>query len=385
MLTAPRVALLLCTMALLLPAACTRYGAVPLPISQDTLRVTSTARNFGIIASPGLKLTDVVLRSDKPDPLAGKSVLVISGGGPDGAYAAGYIIGWKQNPSVPMPQFDIVTGVSTGAILSTFAFLGRPQDELALHAYTNITDRDLLKLNEILSLLFNESFYQAAPLRSLLDEYITEETVWRVAEAHGRGRRLYVGTTNLDSGEFTIWNMGAIAGDETVPITQRVDLYRDIIQASASIPGIFPPVMLRIWSPDGVYEQMHVDGGCRRQMFVPGDEACEASARSQATGEPRAIYVLRNSRKSLVAITTVRRHINILARAASVAINESSQYDYLKISNLKPKCFYATFIPEDFVSEPAGGMFDKIYMTQLFEVGSKHGRESYWAVRPKED
>jgi len=182
------------------------------------------------------------------------NVLVLSGGGAYGAWGAGVLDGWRDATS-PRPPFDIVTGISTGALLATFAFLGTPDDDDAMRrAFTTTTNDDVYRKKFLLAALFSDSLYSTAPFEELLERYLPDETLGRVAEAGRQGRRLYVGTVDLDEGTLAIWNMTELAA------AGQFDLYRRVIRAAAAIPVLFPPVML-----DG---KMHVDGGARSQLFL---------------------------------------------------------------------------------------------------------------------
>jgi predicted acylesterase/phospholipase RssA len=184
------------------------------------------------------------------------NILSLSGGGQNGAFGAGFLIGWRE--SGRRPQFDIVGGVSTGALLATHAFLGTPADDATLEEmYTRITKDDIYKDRGIISLLFGvDSLRDTAPLLAMLAKYVTAETLKRVAAAYDDNRMLFVGTTNIDYGQTWVWNMSLIAkaGD--------LELYRKVLLASASFPIVFPPVEI-----DG---HLFVDGAARSNLVVPG-------------------------------------------------------------------------------------------------------------------
>ena len=184
------------------------------------------------------------------------NMLSLSGGGQNGAFGAGFLIGWRE--SGRRPEFDVVGGVSTGALLATHAFLGTPADDLKLEEmYTQVTKHDIYEERGFASLLGGaDSLRDTAPLRALLSKYITAETLERVAAAYDDNRLLFVGTTNIDYGQTWVWNMSLIAkaGD--------LELYRKVLLASASFPIVFPPVEI-----DG---HLFVDGAARSNVVVPG-------------------------------------------------------------------------------------------------------------------
>ena len=184
------------------------------------------------------------------------NLLSLSGGGQNGAFGAGVLVGWRE--SGRRPQFDVVGGVSTGALLATHALLGTPADDAVLEQmYTGITKGDIYKDRGLFSLLSGAaSLADTAPLRALLVKYVTPETLQRVAEAYDDNRLLFIGTTNIDYGQTWIWNMSLIAK------AGNLDLYRKVLLASASFPIVFPPVDI-----DG---HLFVDGAARSNLVVPG-------------------------------------------------------------------------------------------------------------------
>jgi predicted acylesterase/phospholipase RssA len=222
--------------------------------------------------------------------------LALSGGGSRGAYGAGVLIGWTDAGT--RPEFEVVTGISTGALMATAAFLGPEKDDW-LRTYTKVTNKDIYKPRGMLAVLTGVSMYDTAPLRKLIAEEIDEGLLEAVAREHARGRRLFVGTTNLDANAFTIWDMGRIASSDR---RDKLERYRDVILASASIPVAFPPVYIPVEVGGESYRQMHVDGGVREMVFFPSlikdvDEAIAAVGlkRSDVQGE---IYVIYNGRIS---------------------------------------------------------------------------------------
>ena len=184
------------------------------------------------------------------------NMLSLSGGGQNGAFGAGFLIGWRE--SGQRPAFDIVGGVSTGALLATHALLGTPADDAILEEmYTQITQKDIYRNRGIFSLVFGaDSLADTAPLQALIAKYITAKTLERVAAAYDDNRLLVVGTTNVDYGQTWVWNMSLIAKDG------KLELYRSVLLASASFPIVFPPVEI-----DG---HLFVDGAARSNIIVAG-------------------------------------------------------------------------------------------------------------------
>lgn len=192
------------------------------------------------------------------------AVLALSGGGANGAYGAGVLIGWSERGD--RPKFDVVTGVSTGALAAPFAFLGSGWDARLRDAYTGAGAARLLSMGNFEALV-RPSLFSAHALRQLIDENVTPEMLTAIAREHATGRHLLVATTNLDSQQTVIWDMGKLASENS-PEAHR--LFKDVLQASAAIPGVFPPVLIAARNESGaVISEMHVDGGVTYPFWVP--------------------------------------------------------------------------------------------------------------------
>ena len=190
------------------------------------------------------------------------TVLALSGGGANGAWGAGVLAGWTKTSQ--RPRFDVVTGVSTGALAAPFAFLGPDWDARMEAAYTDGGTDELISL-KALAPFRGPSLFSAAPVRRLVETYVDADMLRAIAIEHARGRRLLVATTNLDAQETTIWDMGAIAARGG---PGAITLFQDILVASSSIPGVFPPVMIGMDGPTGRFSEMHADGGVMTPFFT---------------------------------------------------------------------------------------------------------------------
>ncbi|HEX2656257.1 MAG TPA: patatin-like phospholipase family protein, partial [Xanthobacteraceae bacterium] len=177
--------------------------------------------------------------------------LALSAGGGDGAYGAGVLNGWSR--SGQRPTFSVVSGVSTGALIAPFAFLGSRYDRILHERFVNVTAADIFEVGET-----GESLLNTWPLKKLISQSISDELVSEVAAEHQLGRRLFIVTTNLDAERPVVWNMGAIA---SAPHAEAPKLFRDVLLASASIPAVFPPVYIKVTADSRSFEEMHVDGG----------------------------------------------------------------------------------------------------------------------------
>jgi hypothetical protein len=240
-------------------------------------------------------------------------ILALSGGGAGGAFGAGALVGMSRRGH--RPQFEMVTGVSTGALIAPFAFLGPAWDKPLLDAFSGDRLQNILQLRGP-SMIVSPSLYSAEPLIELVDHLVTDELVRAVASESAKGRLLLVATTDLDREETVIWNLGQIAarGGEAARL-----LFRDVLVASSSIPGIFPPVMIRVDDGGKNYEEMHIDGGAITPFFSLADIV------ELWSGERRALrgtnlYVLMNSQLAASPSTTAVRPVEILERSFSTTL-----------------------------------------------------------------
>ncbi len=192
-----------------------------------------------------------------------QNILVLSGGAAHGAFGAGVLNGWHRTR--PVPKWDVVTGISTGALLATLAFLGADEDYALLYTnYTQVKTSDIIRPKWLgikpLAAIFANSLYSSTPLKHRIRQQITDDKIRQVAKAAAEGRSLFVGTVDLARGNFYIWDMTKLAQEAARTASQALfNKYREILRASASIPGYFPPVRITKLS--------HVDGGTREQLF----------------------------------------------------------------------------------------------------------------------
>jgi hypothetical protein len=197
------------------------------------------------------------------DPHAKEHFLALSGGGDNGAFAAGLLVGWSESGT--RPTFKIVTGISTGALIAPFAYLGSAYDPTITRMYSDIEQKDIFQRRAVLAGLTSDALADTAPLENMIARYLDTEIVERIAEEYRRGRALIIVTTNLDAGVPVIWNIGAIAESGR---PERVALIRKILLASAAVPAFFPPVMFDVTVDGAAHQELHVDGGASMQTFL---------------------------------------------------------------------------------------------------------------------
>jgi hypothetical protein len=314
-------------------------------------------------------------------PLPPVSYLAVSGGGEDGAFGAGLLIGWTEAGT--RPEFKVVTGVSTGALTAPFAFLGPAYDDQLAEIYTTLTAANVLETRSYLAAIFDDAMADTAPLRRTIAKYMTEDLLAAIAREHAKGRILLIGTTNLDVRRGVIWNIGKIAasGDPGA-----LELVRTILVASAAIPGAFPPVMIDVTVDGQPYQEMHVDGGASAQVFVypPSLKIAEA-AKELGIERQRDVYVIRNARLDAEWADVRRDTMSIAGRAISSLIQTQGVGDLYRIYAVSQRDgvgFHLAYIPSSFdvkLKEP----FDPAYMRALFELGRKLGAQGYpWLEQP---
>ena len=301
--------------------------------------------------------------------------LLVSGGGSDGAFGAGLLVGWSYAGN--RPDFEMVTGISTGALIAPFAFLGPAYDERLREVYTRYSTDDLVVGRGPISVLRGDAAVDTAPLRRLIEKYIDDPVVSAIAAEARKGRSLLIGTTHIDAARPVIWDITAIAASGQ-PGSAR--LIHDVILASASIPGAFPPVLIEVEAGGRRYSEMHVDGGVTAQLFLgpAGLDWGHVRERLDVEGVP-SLYLIRNSRLSTGWKTVEPRLAPIITRTISTLIRNQGIGDMARIyidAAREGLDFNLARIPADFDREPEEA-FDPDYMRALFERGYQLGRGGY--------
>lgn len=305
-------------------------------------------------------------------PVAARSLppanfLAVSGGGDNGAFGAGLLIGWTARGD--RPQFKVVTGVSTGALIAPFAFLGPSYDGVLRHVYTQVDQSDIFKSRSMLTGFFNDALADTTPLFQLISQYVDDQMLAAVASEYRKGRLLLIGTTDLDAQRPIIWNIGAIAASGR---PGALELLRKILLASAAIPAAFPPVLIDVEADGKPYQEMHVDGGAIAQTFLyPPSVTAGVNLRTGPLARERHAYVIRNGRLDAEWASTDRRTLSIAGRAIDTMIHYSGQNDVYRLQTTTERDgmdFNLAYIGRDFTVEHTE-QFDPTYMRALFEYG----------------
>lgn len=317
------------------------------------------------------------------DRLPTSHFLAVSGGGENGAFGAGLLNGWTEAGNRPV--FDLVTGVSTGALTAPFAYLGPAYDPQLRGVYTDITIRDVAILRGLITGALADALADTRPLFETISRYLDEAMLAAIADGYRQGRLLLVGTTNLDAQTPVVWNIGAIAASDH---PGALDLVRKVLLASSAIPGAFPPVMIDVEVNGEKHQEMHVDGGAFAQAFLYpralGESRIARRRRGEQVPEVRA-WIIRNARLDPDWAVVERRTLGIASRAISTMIFTSGVNDIVRLytrAGLDGIDFNLAFIGPDFNVTPPGP-FDQGFMRALFEYGREQGRlGGRWVKRP---
>jgi predicted acylesterase/phospholipase RssA len=327
--------------------------------------------------------------SPKDDPVPGNSprssvrrqlnLLAISGGAEDGAFGAGLLAGWGDVGN--RPDFDLVTGVSSGALIAPFAFLGRAHDAQLREIFTQYGRKDIFAYN-VPSLLEGSALVDDSPLSRLIAKYIDRDFIRDIAEERKKGRVLLIGTTNLDAQRPVLWDMGRIAASDR---PDAIDLFRTVLLASATLPGVFAPVRIKVRVGDKEYDELHVDGGITRQVFIAASTLRLVSGPSaRETVKGARLFVIRNGRIDPQWEPVSQNVVSITQRSLSTLIKNQGIGDLYRIYSVARQDgidFNLASIPADFAVQN-DELFDQKYMTALFERGYQMGGHYPWIKSP---
>lgn len=377
-------------------------GACSLPVRNHAVPADWTEQ----AKIPGMEGIRYIVRDDMPDFIhdavesisreraylasqgydTGKGIppavfLALSGGGDDGAFGAGVLCGWTSSGNRPV--FKGVTGISTGALTAPFAFLGADYDAQLKEVYTQVSLEDILEPRGILAAAFEDALADNAPLKRLVQKYVTQAMLKAIAQEYQKGRILLIATTNLDARQAVIWNMTKLAATGH---PKALELFHKIMLASAAIPGAFPPVMIDVEANGKSYHEMHVDGGAMAQVFLypPSLKVAEEAKRARMTRE-RKLYVIRNARLDPDWAEVERRTFSIAGRAIASLIQTQGVGDLYKIYATTQRDaidFNLAYIPKTFKTLHKED-FDTDYMRELFQIGYDMAARGYpWQKTP---
>ena len=314
-------------------------------------------------------------------PVKQPTVLALSGGGADGAFGAGLLTGWSARGT--RPQFTFVTGASAGALIAPFAFLGPAHDDTLRSVFASGEMANLLQ-SEGLGGLFGAGLFKTAPLRELIARHVDAELLAAIAQEYRAGRRLYVVTTNLDAQRTAIWDMGKIAASGE---PGALDLFRNVLTASASIPGVFSPVLIDVEAQGRHFAEMHVDGGVTTNVLILPEAVLVSGTPVFPPDARPKVYIVMNGKLSPDFEVVTASTLPIVTRSFETSVRANTRntllasYQFAKGRNWE---FNLTSVNPDYPKPNSIG-FDQAYMQQLFDHGHQRGRSGIiWQSTPAE-
>ena len=297
-------------------------------------RISSTKDEQAVAAIPGIPNARVWsddradtllarLKSDVRAVAAGRdgaiNVLAISGGGSNGAYGAGLLTGWSDRGT--RPEFTVVTGASAGALIAPFAFLGSTYDPVLKSLFSEGIGQELLQIDG-LSAIFGAGVFKTEPLKQLVARYVDQAMLAKVEAEYRKGRRLLIVTTNLDAQRTAVWDMGAIASSRA---PGAVDLFRNVLVASASVPGVYSPVLINVEAEGRRFGEMHVDGGVRANLLVVPESLLLSSVPPPSSGIRTRVYILMNNKLEQDFEIVEAKTLTIVSRSFTTAVKANTQ------------------------------------------------------------
>lgn len=381
------------TMNMLREGCLQRRDAVPQTLTEQAVIPGIPNARYWLDQDLTLFIRDATLANDREveahadselptDMLPRGYYLAVSGGGDAGTFAAGIIAGWTLHGS--RPAFKVVTGISAGALVAPFAYLGPEYDSVILGICSAIGPKDVFHSRSMLTRLASDGIADSKPLARLIAKYITADVLAAIAAQYAKGRLLMIGTTDLDAGRPVTWNMGAIASSGA---PGALHLFRHIMVASMSIPGAVSPVMIDVEVDGKQFQEMHVDGGVLTQVFLypPGTVMALNSVTGARIRRDRHFYVIRNGKLEPQWSGTKRRTLSIGGRAISTLIQTQGISDLDRIYRIAQQDgadFNLAYIGSDF-DISRNHKFDGEYMKRLFDYAFQLSAKGYpWHKSP---
>lgn len=340
-----------------------------LPIGKPSIRY------WADVTANGLKQTARSAVVQKGRPFV---YLALSGGGGSGAYGAGLLKGWTESGA--RPEFTIVSGVSTGALIAPFAFLGPDYDDKLKQMYTDGDAQELVERPNPLNIVFNAGLFQRDRLRRLVARYLDDEMLQAIAKEDAKGRRLLVVTTDLDAQRAVVWDMGAIASSGGA---KAFNLFRDVLAASASVPVLFAPQLIDVEADGRVFQEMHTDGTVTAPIYTLPDAILFGGKPIAQNAKP-ALYIIVNARID-PGFAVVPDQVEAIAVQSFSTMNRVAVKAVLAASYSVAKregfSFHLSYIDRDH-PESGGTGFKSQAMRQLYDYGYEKARSgSFWVTR----
>jgi hypothetical protein len=371
-------------------AACSSTHTLDKRVTQDNFKTVSINAAYEadlqepIRFWPDQKLDFLYSENHGTTPLKVKgdqlNILALSGGGANGAFGAGIVNGLHD--SGQLKQYTVVTGISAGSLIAPFVFTGGDDIPRLKKVILGINDKMVLGKRNFLNALLKDAFTDGEKLFEFIEEVYTPEMIERIAQQHQEGRRLFIGTSHFDSNDLVIWNVGQIAQSN---LPNKARLIHQILAASSSMPGVFPPQFIEVEYQGKKYEELHVDGGMAAQMFFqPGN--LEYSKISKALGltKPPQVDIIRNGVLKMPYTVVPDKGVALLSRSVASMVVQQSRgdlYRMLYFSEADNLDLSFTYIDDTFVAKKTSkDMFDLDYMIALFKFAyDKAAQGDLWS------
>lgn len=297
------------------------------------------------------------------------NILALSGGGANGAFGAGVLMGLKE--SGQLKDYSIITGISAGALIAPFAFIGGDALREMKNVMLDINDDAILGKKNFLNTVFKDAFTDGEHLYQFIANAYPESMIDQIAQQHRNGKRLFIGSTHFDSGELVIWNLGAIANSER---PDKAELVYKVLAASASIPGVFPPQFINVELDGKTYEELHVDGGLAAQVFFnPSNFDYTKISEALDLETPPQLDVIRNGALKAPYHRLQDKGLDLVAKSLTsltLAQTRGDLYRMKYFSELNDIKMQFTYIEKDFgFAKRSKDMFDEHYLKAIYQYG----------------
>lgn len=322
--------------------------------------------------------------SDGSGPRQSYDLLILSGGGAFGAFGAGFLSGWGEvtDEEFSRPQFDTVSGISTGALIAPFAFLGTTDAYDAIVELYENPGQDWVREKGLLALIQGDpALYDVSKLQDRIKKVVTPDLANALALESDKNRQLLVGATNADYGQMRVWDLARVS--RVSAIDEAVALIASVLQASTAIPGAFPPIIID--------NNLYVDGGATMQVvggienrewaYVPNADTPDFSPDKSIRIR---IWIIVNQKLRPEPSVVALNWATIMTRSAETLIRTSTLQSirdaesYARIIDQLPG-FEATMryvgIPQDYSIPESATMFDPATMRQLVKLGRSMGSD----------
>lgn len=369
----------------LLVVACSSPHTLDVRVNKDNYKevtledASSVAEPLRIWASESPDFLYSPVDQTTPITVSGDqlNILALSGGGANGAFGAGILIGLEE--SGQLKDYSIVTGISAGALMAPFVFIGGDAFSRMKDVMLNINDKSVLGKKNFLNTVFKDAFTDGENLYQFIAEAFPEPMIEQIAAQHRSGKRLFIGTTHFDSGELVIWNVGAIANSD---MPDKSELIYKVLAASASIPGVFPPQFIDVDHEGEIFEELHVDGGLATQVFFnPSNFDYQQISDALGLETHPQLDVIRNGALKAPYHSLRDKGLDLVAKSVSsltLAQTRGDLYRMKYISEINNIDMQFTYIERDFgYAKRTKDMFDEHYLLTIYEYGyykATHGK-----------